>query len=77
MTIDTILISTDGSDPAEAAARSGFELAAQLDAAVHLVSVADVGIASSASSVGDIARVRERLCDRAETDVSRLESRRP
>lgn len=73
MTIDTILISTDGSDPAEAAARRGFELAAQLGASVHLVSVADVAIAASAGYAGDSARIRNRLREQAQTYVSRLE----
>ncbi len=40
-TFDNLLISTDGSDPAEVAARRGLDLAEQLDATVHLLTVSD------------------------------------
>ena len=73
MTIETILIPTDGSEQAEAAARRGFEFAKQLSAAVHLVSVADVAIAATAGYSGDSPRIRTHLREQAETYVSRLE----
>lgn len=63
MTIRSLLIPTDGSEPAEAAADRGFALAAQLDAAVHVVSVADTSRVSSAGT-GDATRLRGRLRER-------------
>ena len=65
MTFDTILIPTDGSEPAERAARRGFDLAWDLDAAVHVLSVADRRIAASASYSGDSHSIRERLLAKA------------
>ena len=53
MTFDTLLIPTDGSDPAEAAARRGFDLAAQCSANVHILSVADSSIAAGAGYSGN------------------------
>lgn len=61
MTFDTLLIPTDGSEPAERTARRGLDLAWELDAAVHVLSVADRRIAASASYTGDSHSIRERL----------------
>ena len=61
MTFDTLLIPTDGSDSAEAAARRGFDLAAQCNASVHLLSVADSSIAAGAGYSGDSPSIRTRL----------------
>ena len=61
MNFDTILIPTDGSDPAEAAARRGFDLATQCDANVHILSVADSSIAAGAGYSGDSPSIRKRL----------------
>jgi nucleotide-binding universal stress UspA family protein len=72
MTFDTLLIPTDGSDSAEAAAARGFDLAAQLDAAVHVLSVADSGLATSATYVGDSPRIRDRLREQADAHATRL-----
>jgi nucleotide-binding universal stress UspA family protein len=73
MTFGSLLLPTDGSDPAEAAARRGFDLAAQIDATVHVFSVADSSIATSATYVGDSSRIREQLRDGAETNVTTVE----
>jgi len=61
MTIDTLLIPTDGSDSAEDAARRAFALATQCDADVHLLSVADSSIATGAGYAGDSPSIRTRL----------------
>lgn len=61
MTFDTLLVPTDGSDSAEAAARRGFDLAAQCGATVHILSVADSSIASGAGYSGDSPSIRNRL----------------
>ncbi len=73
MTIQTLLIPTDGSDRATAAARRGFDLAAQLEATVRVLSVADSSIATGAGYSGDSASIRERL---RETAAERAESLR-
>ena len=72
MPFDTLLIPTDGSDPAEAAARRGFDLAAQLDADVHLLSVADSSVATGTGYSGDSASIRTRLRDRADARATSL-----
>ncbi len=61
MNFDTLLIPTDGSDPAEDAARRGFDLATQCDADVHILSVADSSIAAGAGYSGDSPSIRNRL----------------
>ncbi|MGM0718365.1 MAG: universal stress protein [Halobacteriota archaeon] len=61
MTFETLLIPTDGSDSAEAAARRGFDLAAQCDANVHVLSVADSSIAAGVGYSGDSPSIRKRL----------------
>jgi nucleotide-binding universal stress UspA family protein len=73
MTIQTLLIPTDGSDRATAAARRGFDLATQLEATVRVLSVADSSIATGAGYSGDSASIRERL---RETAAERAESLR-
>lgn len=65
MTFDTLLIPTDGSEPATTAARRGFELAEQLDASVHVLSVADSSLATGAGYSGDSASIRSRLRETA------------
>jgi len=72
MIFDTLLIPTDGSDPAEAAARRGFDLADALGASVHLISVADSSVATGTGYSGDSASVRERLRHRASARVASL-----
>ena len=72
MTIDTVLIPTDGSDPAEAAARRGFDLAAQCTADIHVLSVADSSIATGAGYSGDSRSIRQRLRETATARATSL-----
>ncbi|MEF8776275.1 MAG: universal stress protein [Haloarculaceae archaeon] len=74
MAFDTVLLPTDGSDSAGAAAARGFDLALQLDAPVHGLSVANSGLATSATYVGDASRIRERLREQATQHVNRLDT---
>ncbi|ELY52939.1 universal stress protein [Natronolimnohabitans innermongolicus] len=66
---DTILLPTDGSDYAEAAAETGLELAATHDATVHVVSVADSGPLGDLRLPGDAASAKEAIRGRAEEYV--------
>ncbi|ELY53197.1 universal stress protein [Natronolimnohabitans innermongolicus] len=72
MTIDTLLIPTDGSNPAESAARRGFVLAAQCDASVRVLSVADSSVATGAGYAGDSPSIRNRLRERATNRATSL-----
>ncbi len=72
MTFDTLLTPTDGSDPAEATVRRGFDLAAQLEASVHVLSVADSSLATGAGYSGDSTSIRARLRERADTRAASL-----
>lgn len=65
MTVNTILIPTDGSDGATQAAHRGFDLATQLDAEVHILSVADSSLATGVGYSGDSPRMRRRLREQA------------
>ncbi len=65
MRIQTVLIPTDGSDRSTAAARRGFDLAAALDASVHVISVADSSLATGAGYGGDSPSIRKRLRETA------------
>lgn len=65
MTIQTVLILTDGSDRSTAAARRGFDLAVALDCTVHVLSVADSSIATGAGYGGDSPSIRKRLRQKA------------
>lgn len=72
---DVIVIPTDGSDHAEAAAETGIELARVHDAAVHVVCVADVGPLSDVRLPGDAASAKDAIRTRAEEYASRLADR--
>ncbi|MFP9059775.1 universal stress protein [Natrialbaceae archaeon A-chndr2] len=72
MTLNTFLIPTDGSDVAQAAARRGFDLATQLEANVHVLSVADSSIATGAGYSGDSASIRRRLREQADVRATAL-----
>ena len=65
MTFDTLLVPTDGSEPAETAARRGFDLAEALGAEVHVLSVADSSLATGAGYSGDSPSIRKRLRENA------------
>lgn len=72
---ETIVIPTDGSEQAEAAAERGFELARTHGAAVHVVCVADTGPLGDYRLPGDHASADEAIRSRAEEFVSRLADR--
>lgn len=72
MTFETLLIPTDGSDPAEAAARCGFDLVTQLEASVHVLSVADSSVATGTGYSGDSASIRARLREQADARATSL-----
>lgn len=65
MTINSLLIPTDGSERAEQAAQRGFDLAKQLDAEVHVVSAADSSLATGVGYSGDSPHMRRRLREQA------------
>lgn len=65
MTINSLLIPTDGSDVATQTAHLGIELATQFDAEVHVLSVADSSLAAGVGYSGDSPRMRRRLREQA------------
>ncbi|MXV63901.1 universal stress protein [Natronorubrum sp. JWXQ-INN-674] len=62
---DTILLPTDGSEYAEAAADTGLELAQTHDATVHVVSVADTGPLGDLRLPGDAASAKDAMRSQA------------
>lgn len=72
MTFETLLIPTDGSDPAERAAARGFELADRLGASVHVLSVADSSLATGAGYSGDSPSIRAKLREKADDRATAL-----
>lgn len=72
---DRILVPTDGSDYAEDAAETAFDLAETADAAVYAISVAETGPLGSVRLPGDDASAAEVLTDRAREFVTELERR--
>ncbi|WP_293029413.1 universal stress protein [Natronococcus sp.] len=72
---DRILVPTDGSEYAEAAAERAFDLAETTDAAVFVVCVVEEGPLGSVRLPGDGASAAEAFAERAETFVGRLEER--
>ena len=74
MTFDSVLVPTDGSDSAEAAAHRGFALATALDATVHVLSVADVRLAASTGYTSESPKIRQRLREQASIRVESLAS---
>ncbi|SEH16362.1 Nucleotide-binding universal stress protein, UspA family [Natronorubrum sediminis] len=72
---DTILLPTDGSEHAEAAAQTGLELASIHDAAVHVVCVADTGPLSDLRLPGDAASAKEAMGERAQEAVDAIVDR--
>lgn len=69
-----ILLPTDGSQQASAAASKGFDLALQFDAAVHIVSVVDAGPLGSIRLPGDAESAENVLTQRATEAVEVLAS---
>ncbi|ELY47538.1 universal stress protein [Natronorubrum sulfidifaciens] len=72
---ETILIPTDGSDHAEAAAETAIELATIHDAAVHVVCVADTGPLGDLRLPGDAASAEEAMRGRAQAHVDSIVER--
>ena len=72
---DVILIPTDGSEYAEAAAETGLELAGVHDAAVHVVCVVETGPLGGLRLPGDAGSAKEVIHERADTFVSRIAER--
>lgn len=72
---DTILLPTDGSEYAAAAAETGIDLARTHDAAVHVVSVADTGPLGDLRLPGDAASAEEAMRGRAREFVDEVVER--
>lgn len=70
-----ILLPTDGSEYAERAAETGFDLAAELDASVFIVSVVDTGPLGDVPLPGDETSAESAFRERAEEFVNRLVDR--
>ncbi len=72
---DTILVPTDGSDHAEAAAETAIELATVHDAAVHVACVADTGPLADLRLPGDAASAEDAMRGRAREYVDAVVDR--
>ncbi|MFB1063669.1 stress protein [Natrinema sp. CBA1119] len=72
---DTILLPTDGSDHAEAAAETGIDLAKSHDARVHVVCVADTGPLADLRLPGDAASAEDAIHGRAQEYVDAVVNR--
>lgn len=72
---DRILVPTDGSVYAEAAAERALELAGTVDAEVFAISVVETGPFGSVRLPGDSASAEEAFTERAETFVARIAER--
>ena len=72
---DRIVIPTDGSDHAEAAADDAIELAGEHDASLHVVSVADTGPFGGVRLPGEAKSAKDAIRGRAEKFVERIASR--
>lgn len=72
---DRILVPTDGSEYAESAADTAFELADAHDATVHVISVADPGPLGDLRLPGDATSAEDAIRSRADEFASRLTER--
>ena len=72
---DVIVIPTDGSEYAEAAAQRGFEIARAHGSTVHVLCVADTGMLGDLRLPGDDASADEAIRQKAEEFVDRLADR--
>lgn len=72
---DLLLVPTDGSTHAEAAAETAFDLAETTGAQVAVVGVADLGPFAGVTLPGDDASAEEVLSERAREFVDRLAAR--
>ena len=69
---DTILIPTDGSEYAEAAAQKGLELAQAHSARVHVVSIADAGPLGDIRLPGDATSAEDAISGKAAEYVENI-----
>lgn len=72
---DVIVIPTDGSEHAEAAAERGFEIARAHGSTVHVLCVADTGMLGDLQLPGDDASADDAIREKAESFVDRLADR--
>ncbi|WP_290819368.1 universal stress protein [Halovivax sp.] len=72
---DRILVPTDGSEHAEAAAADAIDLAANHGATLHVLSVADPGPLGDLKLPGDAVRPSEALTERADEFVAAVVDR--
>lgn len=72
---ERILVPTDGSEYAETAAETAFELAVALEAAVTVICVIEAGPLGSVTLPGEEASATEILTERATTFVTRVAER--
>lgn len=72
---DVVVIPTDGSEHAEAAAERGFELARKHGATVHVVCAADTGPFDEVRLPGDDASAEDAIHSQAEAVATRLAER--
>ncbi|MFP4174774.1 MAG: universal stress protein [Halobacteriales archaeon] len=72
---DRILIPTDGSAESEEAAEAGLDLAEELDAEVHAISVVDAELVASTTYTSGAAKNEERMHEEAEENAEALAER--
>ncbi|MEF8787172.1 MAG: universal stress protein [Haloarculaceae archaeon] len=73
MSIDSILIPTDGSAPADTATQHALSLASQFDATVHALAVVDLQQAAGPFNAGGLdATFVDRLKEQADEDVQHI-----
>ena len=69
---DSILIPTDGSAESAEAAEAGLDLAEELDAEVHAVSVVDAELVASTTYTTGAAKNEERMHEEAEENAAEV-----
>jgi nucleotide-binding universal stress UspA family protein len=69
---DSILIPTDGSAESAEAAKAGLDLAEELDAEVHAVSVVDAELVASTTYTSGAAKNEERMHEEAEENAAEV-----
>jgi len=72
---DSILIPTDGSAESEKATEAGLDLAEELDAEVHVISVVDAELVASTTYTSGAAKNEERMHENAEENAKALADR--
>jgi nucleotide-binding universal stress UspA family protein len=72
MMYDSILIPTDGSAESAEAAEAGLDLAEELDAEVHAISVVDAELVASTTYTTGAAKNEERMHEEAEENAAEV-----